>query len=288
MRRILKRIGYAAACIVGLVGVLMTSAFAVGKSRMAETYAAPSAVTRVALDAATIEQGEHVMQIHMCQECHGDHLEGKVFADIPPGRIVAPNLTSGKGGVGAEYGDGDWDRAVRYGVRPDGKALLPFMPYTLFHQIGDEDMAALSAYLESLAPVDNDPGRSKIRLPGYLMLATPDFSPGKRRRALETSPPKIPPVAATAEYGAYLVSSSCVECHGAQLRGGTHPAPDAPPGPDLSALGDWPFEAFAATMRAGVTPDGRQLRGEYMPYRFLANMTDVELQAIQAHLRTLR
>ena len=287
MRKWLKRIGVGLGVLLGLLVVAAGVMYAVGRSKLARTYdAPPTALARVAVDPAAVERGRHVMQMHGCQECHGQALSGKVFLDIPPGMIVAPNLTRGRGGVGSRYTDADWDRAVRHGLRPDGRTLLPFMPYRLYNRLGDGDAAALIAYLKSLPPVDNEVPATRVRLPGYAMLTM--MGDDELRGGIDGAPPRKapPPPGPTAAYGAYLASTVCVECHGERLEGGQHPAPEAPPGPELSHAGAWPLADFARTVRTGVAPGGRRL-SEWMPSRYFREMSDVELGAIHAYLKTL-
>ena len=96
-------------------------------------------------DAASIERGRHLVRTYsLCQECHGDKLEGEVMEDDPVfGRVVASNLTSGKGGIGGRYTDVDFVRAIRHGVGDDGKGLV-IMPSNYFTKMGDNDLGALT------------------------------------------------------------------------------------------------------------------------------------------------
>ena len=71
------------------------------------------------------------------------------------GRLVASNLTAGKGGVGGSYSDTDFVRAIRHGVRPDGTPLV-LMPAEYYNKYNDEDLGAIIAYIKSLPPVDNE------------------------------------------------------------------------------------------------------------------------------------
>ena len=284
MRRWLRRIGLG---IAGLVVVLLLAGaglYAYGRTKVNRTYDAPGALTSVPADPALVERGRHVMRIHGCQECHGADLSGQVFLDIPPGKIVAPNLTPGRGGVGGRYSVADFDRAVRHGVRPDGRSILPFMPFRLYNRLGDEDAAALIAYLKSLPPVDHELPPTELRVPGYLMVAVAGEE--ELRGDLDATRPPPPPAGPTADYGEYLASTICVECHGERLEGGKHPAPQAPDGPGLAHAGAWTFPMFAEAVRSGVAPGGRKL-SEWMPSRFFAETTDVELQALHAYLKTL-
>ena len=94
----------------------------------------------------------------------------------------------------------------------------------------------------------------------------------------------------TVEYGEYLASTTCIECHGAQLNG----IPFGPPGnqtptPNLTPGGEmafWSEEDFIATLRTGMTPSGHQLK-ESMPWKYFGQMTDDELKALWMYLQSL-
>jgi cytochrome c553 len=284
MGRVLRWLGIALAAVVGLALVAGLGLGLVGWRRGARAYAAPRAVDASAVAAASVARGEHVVRTHGCQDCHGERLEGKVFLDIPPALAVASNLTRGRGGVGARYGDADWDRAIRSGVRPGGRMILPFMPYRLYGHLNDADAAALAAYLKQLPPVDNELPASKVRVPGYLMLGAmggadlPGGAPAPRPGPADPEP--------TAAYGEYFASTVCIECHGERLRGGKHPSGDGPPCPELSHAGLWSEADFARAMREGVVPGGRKLT-EFMPTKYFAPLTDTEVRALHAYLKTL-
>ncbi len=121
-------------------------------------------------DADAIARGAHLARISSCAECHGANLEGMVFIDEAPiGYVPAPNLTTGTGGVGGSYADGDWARVIRHGVAADGRALV-IMPADHYAHYGDEDLGALIAYLKSVPPVDNDLGLRRIDFPGTIIV----------------------------------------------------------------------------------------------------------------------
>lgn len=280
MRKVLKWTGIVLGSIVGLILVAVLVLFLRGNSRLNGTYKAPDTLASGFGDSASLARGEHIMRIHSCQVCHGERLEGTVFLDIPPAVAVASNLTPGRGGVGAAYSGADWDRAVRYGIRPNGKMMLPFMPYPLFNRMNDVDAGHLAAYLESLQPVDNELPPSKAKFLGKMMLGVQNVLPRKRPNPI----PVIAP-AATPDYGGYIASTTCVECHGDQLQGGKHPDPSAPAAPALKRTGDWTSEQFALALRTGRTPE-RQL-SDAMPWRYYAHMTDTEIAALQAYIKTV-
>ncbi len=285
MRTWLRWTGRLLAVVVGLLVIAVVSVYVIGRSKLQRTYALESPLTAIPADAASIERGRHVADIHGCSFCHGDDLGGKVFLDIPPGLIVASNLTSGKGGVGGRYSGVEWDRAVRFGVRHDRRGLLPFMPFALYGGLSDEDAAALAAYLEQLPPVDNELPPLEVRPIGYAMVA---FTDSDRQRAdpaaARTPRPAIEP---NAVYGQYLAATICSECHGADLRGGKHPAPHAPPVPGLLHTAAWELPVFALAVRAGESPGGRVL-SEWMPSRaYLHRLDDTEVAALHARVQEL-
>ncbi len=117
--------------LLGLVIVLLVAGFVVtnrGASAKAETHTVTATLlSQVPTDSATIARGSHLAKIHACADCHTENYAGQVFIDAPPFITGASNLTPGKGGVGNSFSVEDWDRAIRYGVRPDGSALM-FMP----------------------------------------------------------------------------------------------------------------------------------------------------------------
>ena len=282
MSRGLKWIGLS---LGGLLGLLVAGGLlflVIGWTRLRRVFVPPPGLTAVPADSTTLARGEHLLRIYGCQECHGADLGGRAFLDIPIAHIVAPNLTRGHGGIGAAYRDADWDHAIRFGVRPDHTSLVPVMPYRLFNHLSDVDAAALIAYVERVPPVDHLLPSTTVRVPGYVMVGLADR---KRFFGDRSQPPAVAPPAGTAAYGAYLVSTICADCHGAQLQGGRHPAPDAPPGPSLVPAAYLPESTFAATVRTGIAPGNRKLN-PWMPAARLQYLTDDELQALYAYLQT--
>ena len=69
------------------------------------------------------------------------------------GKLVAPNLTTGKGGVGAKYNGAQLARVLRHGVKQDGHPAL-FMPSQEFVNLNEQDLANIVAYVKSVPPVD--------------------------------------------------------------------------------------------------------------------------------------
>lgn len=269
----------------------------------------PAVPTAVYADAAAARaRGESIVRnIAVCGQCHaadpkrdvdGALSGGMEFKNWRFGTARASNLTSD-----AETGLGTWSeaeivRALRNGVRKDGRLLIPVMPYEWFHEMADDDAFAVARYLKSLAPVRNAVRQSPniwFRI-GKLLFLGPE-------------PPisaSAPPRGATAEYGGYLSQhvGLCADCH--TPRGGIRQAPDKsrlfagmrnpPEGfpsnpanltPDVeTGIGRWSESDFLQTIRTGVNPSGRRLH-PFMPSRQIGRMSDDELRAIYRYLRTL-
>lgn len=284
MRKVLKWIGIGLGSVIVLALVAGGAMAMLGRSKMNRTYPSPTLAALRTDDPALVARGRHVAIIHGCTGCHAENLGGMEFLDIPPGRIMAPNLTRGQGGVGAGYRTAqDWDRAIRHGIRPNGRALLPFMPWGTFSRLGDTDAAALIAYLQQVAPVDNTLPATQLRLPGYLMAA---MMPMGEAPTPPLAPNTVTEPEPSAAYGRYLASHTCVECHGEDLQGVKESA-GPPPGPSLVPAGRWTLEQFSRAVRQGEAPGGRRLDPDQMPWKHFAEMTDVEVQALHAHLATL-
>jgi mono/diheme cytochrome c family protein len=203
--------------------------------------------------------------------------------------LNAANLTKGPGGVGATYSDADYDRAIRRGVRPDGTRLL-IMPSWDYVVMSDDDAASVIAYLRSLPPVDRVNPRVKLGPVGRMLIATHKLQFDATRIADEGPPPPPPPPMDKVAYGQYLTRiGGCMGCHGVHLSGG-HLAgpPDVPPASNLTpvAIGNWTDVQFMLTLTKGKDPSGHALN-EFMPWRTIRDMSDAELEAIYAYLKTV-
>lgn len=114
----------------------------------------------------TAKRGEYLSRIMDCGGCHtrgaligrpdpAFKLAGSdIGFEIPgAGYFYPPNLTSDP-----ETGLGKWSEAeivtaVRTGVRPDGRVLVPIMPWMSYGALSDADALALARYIKSLPPV---------------------------------------------------------------------------------------------------------------------------------------
>jgi len=122
-----------------------------------------------------IKYGEYLaVPIAHCLSCHtplgadgrrdmtrlfaGGRLLPRVGGRLVPGvqdTIYSANLTPDKETSLGTWSDAQIIQAI-YGVRPDGRVLLPPMPWPYFAgKIAAEDLQALLAYLRSLQPITN-------------------------------------------------------------------------------------------------------------------------------------
>lgn len=246
----------------------------------------PSKIAFTETTSTARARGAHLSNILGCTYCHGPDLGGRDFLDVPPFHVFAGNLTQGKGGL-TNYTDADWARAIRHGIRPNGKKMI-VMPSVLFHALSDADLTAIVAHIKTQPPVDRELPSTELRAPFFVMAGAPGANPFPNVPEKTKTRIAQPSMAPTAEYGAYLARLSCVECHGPNLRGGPHPEPGAPPGPDLLPSSLWRFEDFKASLHTGKTPHKTQIRERFMPWRSTyAHLNDLEIKALHAHLKRL-
>ncbi len=117
-----------------------------------------AAIAGAPASAAAVARGEYLMKAADCVACHTVGETGKPFAGgvafkLPFGTIYSTNITADPTyGIGA-YTDEEFVRAVRDGIRRDGKHLYPAFPYTSYTQLSRDDVLAIKAYLWTLPPV---------------------------------------------------------------------------------------------------------------------------------------
>jgi mono/diheme cytochrome c family protein len=291
LKKIIKWFGIVLGVLVLLIVLMIAGLYINTTMRLAKTYNVQPAALAIPQDPAAIERGKRWASIY-CAGCHGDNLAGTVFLSDPSiGRIPAPNLTAGNGGVAPEYTDIDWVRVLRDGVEPSGKPVL-IMPSSDFYYLSDGDLADIIAYVKSVPKVDNDLGDYTLAPMAYVLLSLGAFGDAIPAETINQTGarPSAPAPGATAAYGDYLVKSmGCRTCHGKELAGGKDPNPQAPPVPNITPGGElqnWSEADFIKAMRTGVPPSGKSMT-EFMPWKDLARMSDDELRAIFFYLKSL-
>lgn len=289
MKRVFRWVGFLlvfliAVAAVGALIVVVASNRAVDE-RVAVVPPAP------VLGRGAVERGKHLFTaVTDCIGCHGaDGGGGPFISDAVMAKLDAPNLTRGPGGIGAQYTDADYDRAIRRGIRPDGTRLI-IMPSWGYAALSDSDAASIIAYIRTLPPVDRATPRIRLGPVGRVLTATHKLRMDATRIADEGPPPPPPPPMKMAEYGKYLARiGGCMSCHGTHLSGGhLEGPPDVPPASNLTprAISSWTAVQFMITLTKGRDPSGHELH-PFMPWRTIRNMTDQELEAIYDYLKTV-
>ncbi|WP_193140205.1 MULTISPECIES: c-type cytochrome [unclassified Meridianimarinicoccus] len=243
-----------------------------------------------------VERGAYLVEgPAACGNCHTAPMPGAPAyggAAIPEHGFVAqaPNITPA--GRIANWSDAELGRAIREGIRPDGSVIGPPMPIGLYRGIGDSDLAAIVAYVRTLAPVE-----TPFVATEYPFDLPPAYGP-----PIDSVADRVPGV--SVEYGAYLAGpvAHCIECHSLKdgrpdiagnLGGGGH-AWEGPWGRAVAAnltshadgLANYSDAEIKAMIAQGVKPDGTPMKPP-MGYPFYARMSEADLDAIVMYLRTL-
>ncbi len=220
---------------------------------------------------------------------------GHIWSDQDMPWLVAPNITPDK-----ETGIGNWTddtlaRAIREGIGHDGRALFPMMPYPHYRLMSDEDLASVIVYLRTVPPVKNQLPTTKMPFPlNFLIQNVP-----QPVTAAISAPPQSNQVA----YGGYLVNlAACADCHTPQENGKPIPGMEFAGGfllhepkgdvvsanitPAASGIGYYNEATFIQALRMGKV-GARPLRSS-MPFYFYGKMSDEDLRAIFAYLKTLK
>ena len=113
-----------------------------------------------------VAYGRYLSDIGHCLECHTPRVKGaldetrlgaggRVLPAPAGGTVVAANLTPGNPDGMARWTNAQLKATIATGVRPDGRHLVPLMPFDWYKNVKDDDMNALVAYLRTLKPVKN-------------------------------------------------------------------------------------------------------------------------------------
>lgn len=248
-----------------------------------------------------LARGKYLVQgLLGCESCHtpadwtqhgaprvaGMELAGQRFP-LPgfPGTLVAPNLTPDTETGSANWSDDQIARAIREGVKHDGTTLFPIMPYSEYRRLSDEDLASVVVYLRSLTPVRNPLPASKINFPvNYLVRSAPQ----------PVTDPVAGPGPDQLARGKYMVSLGC-GCHnavekmpyagGESLVGPWGSVVSANITQDPSGISYYTEATFITTLRTGYV--GARKLNSIMPFGNFKDLTDDDLKAIYAYLKTL-
>jgi mono/diheme cytochrome c family protein len=284
MKKALKWAGIGLGAILGIVVIVIIVSYFIADGKLNKEYDIAVTAVPTSQDSATLARGMHLATIFGCNHCHNGNLAGKVLIDAPPFKVVAANLTSGKGGVGATNTDEDWVRAIRHGVKANKRSAI-IMPSAGYYHMSDEDLSAIISYVKSVPPVDNELPASELTLLGRVITTIAGMDLAAEYVDASVARKPAPPVGPTAEYGSYISTILCVDCHGVDLRGGENPDPAGPPVADLMPVAQWSTEQFSNALQRGMASDGHTMDPDQMPWSSFKAMTPEEVAALHAHLK---
>ena len=282
-----KLAGGIPAGLLALVCGAATVLAAIGYSKINAVHPNPVPQLTAPVTKEAILRGESLA--HICAGCHSSNgklpLTGQDFtagdSGPPTGTLWAANLTPAHLGT---WSDGEIVRAIREGVRRDGHSLM-IMPAGAFHNMSDDDVLAIVAYLRSQPAVQPDSPPRSVNVLGAIMFAAVIPDDVFTAQPPLTKPVIAPPRARTPEYGGYLVHLGCQDCHGTDYHGSSGSSDGPPPSPDLIDFAKKHTVAeFVTTLRTGKKPDGTAL-SEEMPWRDLEKFSDDDFAAIALYLK---
>ena len=271
--------------LLALGGVLLLVLLAAGgvywrsEQLFARTYEVPLPSIQVPVgDSEAIAEGERLGVVHGCVGCHTKTLGGKVAFNNELYQLNSANLTKGADGIGS-YDDAHLARAIRYGVRHDGRGVFG-MPSATFYALDEVDLQLILAWVRSKAPVPTTLPAHTLKWRGRWSLVTGALHSVGDSLSSAPKPPKAPPYGPTPEYGSYLARTICAECHGARLEG-------TAVAPALSVVAGYDSTQFENAIIYGRARDGRLLKFG-MPIERYDALNPEEKTALYLYLHALR
>ncbi len=285
MRNVLKWIGILLGGLLVVALIVIVAIYFLTESRINESYEVSVTAVDIPDQPEYGERKYPLVLVDVCRDCHRNDLAGQIMEDDPlTARLVAPNLTAGRGGIGAEYTPEDWTRAIRHGIGRDNKSLI-VMPSSDLNVLSDTDLGIVISLVKNTPAVDNELPDTFIGPMGRIFLLQEPFLLPASVIDHNQQPPEMPEPGVSVEYGEYL-SHLCALCHGVDFAGIDDPGGGMNLTP-ASDLGSWSEADFIKTIRTGVAPDGKELDQEMMPVGIWGKLSDDELKAIWMFLQTL-
>lgn len=265
-----------------------------------------------------IKRGEYLANgLSACMDCHSTRDWSKFSGPITagtmgmggerfdqtqgfPGVFFSRNITPA--GI-SRYTDGELVRVITTGVTKEGRAMFPVMPYPYYGKMDREDIYSIVAFLRSLSPIENAVPESEADFPMNFIINTIPS---------EAAFTKRPDPSDQIANGAYLVNAGgCVECHTTAKQGQINVEKSFSGGRDFTlpdgsiarsanitpdvatGIGGWTEANFIARFKvyadsAYTVPSVSA--GEFntiMPWTMYKNMTEEDLAAIFAYLKTV-
>lgn len=272
---------------------------------------------KVEITPQRLERGKYLaMNVANCLDCHSAHDWTRFGGPIDtnnigsggekfdsgvgfPGNVNVPNLTPYNL---KSWTDGELFRAITTGVKKDGSAIFPLMPWPYYSKMDREDIYSIIAYIRTLKPIAKDYPKSTLDFPLNIIVHT---------MPKPATLGKKPDTRDTIKYGEYLVqSAACRECHsqddkgtllpgleyagGREFKAGGHAMRSANITPDIkTGIGSWSKQAFIGRFKAFNDPLQAENVGEkdaqtVMPWWQYSKMSEGDLASIYAYLKTLK
>jgi mono/diheme cytochrome c family protein len=264
------------------------------------------AVFTYAVAAQTpVERGNYLVNtVLTCGNCHtpkgppqavaGKDFSGGLSWDEPPFQVTAPNITQDKAtGIG-NYTDAQLKTVLRKGIKSNGVPVAMVMPSGFYEIMTERDLNAVIAYLKTVKPVGN-----KVPDPVYKMPQGHPIPPGGDKPFTDAM------MSDKVKKGFYLATvAHCMECHtpfgqrGRDFEGKYGAGGAEFPGPwgvshsrnitssKTKGIGAWTDAEIKRAITQGVSKDGSKLKPP-MGFEYYAKMTDADLDAVIAYLRTV-
>ena len=119
-------------------------------------------------DFSQIERGRYLTDAGDCFSCHtvphGQPFAGGRPVETPFGNVLAPNITPDRDTGIVGWSDDKFYHAVHDGMSGD-EHLYPRMPYPYYTKVSREDVLAIRAYLNTVAPVRNEVHSNQLHFP---------------------------------------------------------------------------------------------------------------------------
>ncbi|ASU33837.1 c-type cytochrome [Mucilaginibacter xinganensis] len=300
-----------------VIAIVLTVVIAISYITLALPNVGEPDDIRVTLTNEKIARGEYLANhVSLCTDCHSQRDWSKFAGPIVdgrlgeggelfdskvdfPGSVHVPNITPFNL---KEWTDGEIFRAITAGVRKDGSAIFPLMPWPSYSKMSREDIYAIIAYLRTLKPVEANYPKASYDFPLNILVHT---FPKKAVPGINPSP------ADTIKYGAYLVNAAaCMDCHTKNVKGKAVPGMDFAGGrefkignntirsanitPDTeTGIGRWTSASFLQRFKSFNDPAKAATISEtdfqtIMPWYDYSRITENDLKAMFAYLRTLK
>ncbi len=261
----------AVAVLAAVLAVLGALAYVYVASQrvIASHHILPPSHVHARTDAVSVALGARLMLAYGCRDCHGRNLQGAYIADFA---MRSRNLTR----LQQTFSDADFDRVIRYGVKPDGTSVVEEMPADSYRYMPDADVTAILSYIRSLKPQGEDAGA-----PAFGLAARWDLLNGKSKMDRDWFALQQPALALGTRYARAreMAMSACGECHMTSLGG------HAGDTPDLTLVAAYDYADFQTLMRTGRAVGNRQLRLMSATARVrFSQLNDAELRALYDYL----